>query len=193
MRKISFKSGLVVIFLISLVTLTRASDASLIDTPAPDFSVRSGSGDILTLADISGKIAGLFYQPRYREIVEQQKPFEEALDAFFKSLSPADQGRIFRGAFIDTHDIPGLFRWLTRMKMRSQSKKLGITVYGDWTGDFAAAYHTRPDQFNFYLIDASGKIIHQHHGPVSQNDSSRIIEMLRDQLKKGIDTPAVSD
>ncbi len=192
MRRIMFKSGLI-ICLISLMPLTLASDVSLIGSHAPDFSVRSGSGDILSLADISGKIAGLFFQPRFREIVDQQKPFEQALDTFFKSLTATDQARIFRGAFIDTHNIPGLFKWLTRMKMRSQSRKLGITVYGDWTGEFASAYHARPDQFNFYLTDTSGKIVHQHQGPVSQDDSSRIIEMLRDQLKKGIDTPTVSD
>lgn len=171
-------------FLLCYALDAYAANAPVVGMKAPDFKVISGSGTILQNKNIEGKIAGIFYQPRFKEIVDQQRPFEAALDTFYKSLSSSQQAQIFRGAFIDTQNIPWLFRWLTRMKMRSQSKKLGISVYGDWDGSFASAFHSQLGIFNFYIIDPSGEICYYSQGPIEPSEYPTIFEMLRSHLKQ---------
>lgn len=145
---------------------------------APPFSVRSGSGEVLEREMIKGRIAVIFYETR--ETVEVNRPLKSALNDFYSGLPDKDKGRMAKVAVVRCGSfMPAIWR----QKLRENSKRENMTIYGDWDGAMERDYAMAPGQTNFLIVGKDGMVRMQRSGAVAQSEFAGIIGLLRELLK----------
>ena len=68
--------------------------------------------------------------------------------------------------------------------MRHHSKRVGITLYGDWDGRMARDYQMKENESNFLIIDRKGIIRYVSSGRITDEQFEEI-EKLLDILVNG--------
>ena len=170
-----------------LVMLFGPCTAASIDvgTKAPFFSVKSGDGKELTLDMLKGKVAVIFYESK--EVVEKNRGLKNALNKLERDkIIPAD-----RSMGVAIVDCSGAFWPFTRIwkgKLKENSKKEGLTIYGDWDGKMARAYSMNRNESNVVLIDADGVVSYFHAGKIDDGGINRIEQLLK-QMTAGTQEP----
>jgi predicted transcriptional regulator len=153
---------------------------TMINSPAPDFKVASGSGENLALADLKGKVVVLFYETK--DTIEVNRPLKEELNKFYAAQPRALEKIIRRVAVINCNGVFFTGAWKNALK--ENSKKEGLTIYGDWDGKMAAAYKVKDKDSNLIIIDKNGRIRYDFAGKVAQEDFSAVKDLLSQLLKE---------
>jgi hypothetical protein len=143
---------------------------------APSFSVVSGDNKKVTLDMLSGKIVVLFYATR--ETVHVNDDLQNYLDTLYDSQPANIKNQIFRLLVVNAMEATSLSTW--RKKIIETSAQLGITIYGDWTGNMYAAYRMRDNDSNFLIIDRKGIISLATSGRVDHSRFEAIKKILLD-------------
>lgn len=123
---------------------------------APDFSVRSGDGQVLTLADLKGKVAVMFYEGR--DQVEYSRALKDYLNRFFAAQPPDTRKSVVRVAVVDCSPANWLTKGLWADGLKEASQKERLTVYGDWDGAMRQAYGLPEDGSSFMVLGPEGKV-----------------------------------
>lgn len=140
---------------------------------APEFKVVSGSGEELDLGMLSGKTAVMFYETK--DTKEKNRMLKNELNAFYDSLSTGAKGKIARIAIIRCSSfMPNIWR----KNLRENSKKEGITIYGDWDGNMAEDYNMAENDSNLIVIDDKGIIRFMSSGIIPKSDFEKIKSIL---------------
>jgi len=139
-------------FLLGLSTLSAGANPKL-GKKAPFFKVKSGDDKELTLDMLKGNVAVIFYETK--ETVEKNRTLKEALKKLGRD-EDYPSGRLVAVAVVN---CSGAFWPLTRIwrsKLVENSKKEGLTIYGDWDGKMSLDYRLKPDESNVIVVDSEG-------------------------------------
>ena len=71
-----------------------------------------------------------------------------------------------------------------KYKLNENSKKEGITLYGDWDGKMFADYEMKDNESNFVIIDSKGFIRYRAAGKIEDEEIKKITELLTNLLKE---------
>lgn len=71
-----------------------------------------------------------------------------------------------------------------KYKLKENSKKEGVTLYGDWDGKMFTAYGMKDNESNFVIIDKKGFIRYRAAGKIEDEEIKKIIEFLTNLLKE---------
>ncbi len=158
-----------------------APDGQVIGVPdgirwLPDFRLVSGSGGVITRADIIGKITIITYETR--ETAEVNRDFKNAVSALARELFSNDEW--IGLAVIDTSGANTLTRPIWEMKLRQNSDAEGITIYGDWDGDFRDELGAKLGESNIFIVDRMGRVVLQYAGRIGEGDFMEIRGALED-------------
>ncbi|MBU1276421.1 MAG: peroxiredoxin family protein [Proteobacteria bacterium] len=123
---------------------------------APEFSVRSGDGQVLTLADLKGKVAVVFYEGR--DQVEYGRALKDYLNRLFAAQPPDTRKSVVRVAVVDCSPANWLTKGFWADGLKEASQKEGLTVYGDWDGAMRRAYGLPEDGSSFLVVGPGGEI-----------------------------------
>ncbi len=175
-RLVFIASFLAALFLLPVFIC--ASDP-LIDNLAPAFKVISGSRETLTLDDIKGKVAVVFYE--VKSAVEQNRKLKISLNAFYDVQPGPIKKDIIRIGVINCRGV--FFRGAWDEGLRDNSQKEGITIYGDWDGKMSADYRIK-EESNLIIIDKKGVIRYYVSGKVDDKDIGMIEELLKRMIRK---------
>ena len=132
---------------------------------SPYFSVTSGDGEVLTSGTLKGKVAVVFYETR--DTKEKNRRLKDDLNAFYAGKPAVEQSGILRIAIIRCSNF---FPNVWRRSLRENSKKEGITIYGDWSGSMEKDYGMASGESNFLIIDRSGIVRYARAGAVPEED-----------------------
>lgn len=125
---------------------------------APEFSVTSGDGNEITLRDLEGTVAVIFYETKDNDVIERNRALKEELKQFYKIQTDLRKKLLSRIAVIDCSSASWPFKGIWKSKLIENSKKEGIPIYGDWDGTFADNYSVVRGETNFIVIDKKGII-----------------------------------
>lgn len=123
---------------------------------APDFQVRSGDDQELTLSALQGKVSVVFYEGR--DQVEDSRALKQNLNRFFADQPPVIQELVARVAVVDCSPANWITKGFWADGLKEASQKEGLTVYGDWEGDMRQAYGLPEDGSSFLVVGPAGKL-----------------------------------
>jgi hypothetical protein len=179
------KITLSIILALALGVWSLASWASFLTSghPAPNFLVESGDSQSLSLDMLRGKVIVLFYESR--QVTKKNLGLKDELKHYYR-VQPANiQNDVFRLVVIDCSEStwPTLPIW--KSKLRENSRKEGLTIFGDWNRKMLADYHMKAEDSNFLIIDKRGIIRYAATGKVDQGQFEKIKELLFTLVKTG--------
>lgn len=153
-----------------------------INSAAPDFRVKSGNDQELTLAMLQGKVTTLFYETK--ELVEKNRPLKSALKELYLAQPERLKQDWARVPIIDCDSAAWPITQIWQYKLKENSKKEGITIYGDWDGKFRAEYEMQPNESNVVIIDRQGKVRYCASGTIASEEMQRIVDLVRSLLQE---------
>ncbi len=136
----------------------------------PSFSVVSGDGKILISPDLEGRWGLVFYEDRN----ETEK--NNALKSYFQNQSLDDE--LVALVFIADCTDAGLRKKIWENQLKDSSRRMGVTVYGDWNGKLKRGLGAVEGEAFFYLIDPEGIIRYFKEGTVPEGDFQEIQALL---------------
>jgi len=147
---------------------------------APSFKVISANKEVLTLSDIKGKVAVLFYEAK--EAIEQNRKLKTELNIFYGQQPEYVKKAMARLSVIDCQGV--MFKGAWEDGLRENSRKEGMTIYGDWDGKMSLAYHFRKGESNVIIISREGIIRYYVSGEIKENDIGVITELLKSLIEE---------
>ncbi|MCK9197735.1 MAG: peroxiredoxin family protein [Syntrophales bacterium] len=180
MKKIVVSILTVVLSLMIYSALQAAASPLLIGREAPPFQVESGDGKVLQAKMLRGKVVVLFYESK--DIIAKSRPLKTILNAFYKEQKKEDQQMIMRVPIFDCSSASWPFKGLWKKSLIENSKRVGMTVYGDWDGKMGTSYGMKCDDTNLLIIDKRGIIRYFQSGVVTDNGETATIlkKLLKD-------------
>lgn len=146
--------------------------------PAPAFHLVSGDGQELSRDDLKGKIAVIIYETR--DTVEQNRAFKNELaDLLAQSGSVRNATLVVAAINCVSAAWPTKAIW--ESKLRENSAKEKMTIYGDWDGKMAADYKMTNDVSNVVIVDQQGAIRYRRAGKLDA-DAIRAVRALLVQV-----------
>lgn len=140
---------------------------------APYFKVVSGNGQSLTLEALKGKTAVIFYETK--ESKEVNRLLKDELNSFYDAQPPLAKKDIERVSIIR---CPPFMPNIWRKSLRDNSKKEGITIYGDWDGAMEKCYGMASGESNFLIIDKEGMVRYFKKGLIPKEEFGNIKNIL---------------
>jgi len=149
-----------------------------IGTDAPFFRVKSGEDKELTLDMIKGKAIVIFYETK--DVVEKNRQLKDELNKFYNDQPKTVKELIVRLPIINCSGAFWPFTGIWKSKLRDNSKKEGITIYGDWDGKMFSDYKMKDNESNVAVIDKKGMIRYIAPGKVEDEEINKIKELLEE-------------
>ncbi|MDA3958914.1 YtfJ family protein [Oceanispirochaeta sp.] len=162
---------LYLISLLFLLLLSQGVFALQVGDSIPGFSVVSGTGQILIRDDLNNKKVMLFYEDR------SQLDLNQELKDYLKTLT-LDKNSVFTAAIVDCSDL-GLFKKLWEDKLVDQSRKSGLSVYGDWNGKMKERFRYEDKTSTFIVINESGEVVYFKAGVISSSEFPKISNLVQ--------------
>ena len=172
------KNLILVVSLLSLSVFQSSALAAsgLIGSPAPYFSVGSGDDKVLTLDMVKGKVTAIFYENK--DIVDANKRLKDELNKLYYQQTDALKDVLVRLPIIDCSEAVWLFRGIWKRRLREHSKKEGMAIYCDWSGQMSSDYKMKADVSNVVIIDKDGRIRFFSSGEVKDEEISGVKKLL---------------
>ncbi len=181
--------GLLCLITLPFLTLcpeTKATGPSpLVGREVPYFRVQSGDGRILDAGMLRGKVVVLFYESR--DSLAKSRPLKKTLNAFYNEQRKEEQGMILRLPVINCTAAVWPFRGIWKRELIENSKRVGMTVYGDWDGKMAISFGMKSDDTNLVIMDKKGKVRYFHTGVVAAEGEgvNGLKKLLKDLVAEG--------
>ena len=153
-----------------------------VNTPAPFFCVRTGDDQELNLDILKGKVLSVWYETK--EVVEKNKTLKNALKNFYLTMPEDIKTQYARVPVIKCSPASWPIIKIWKYKLKENSKKEGITLYGDWDGKMFTDYGMKDNESNFVIIDKKGFIRYRAAGKIEDEEIKKIIELLKNLLKE---------
>jgi len=166
----------IAIFLGMSFTAISFAESLIVGTQAPFFKVKSGDDKELTSLMIKGKVTVIFYETK--EVVEKNRQLKDELKKFYNEQSDTVKEFIVRLPIINCSGAFWPFTYIWKSKLKENSKKEGITIYGDWDGKMFSDYKMKDKESNVVIIDRKGIIRYIIFGKVEDREINKIKELL---------------
>lgn len=147
-----------------------------VKTPAPFFRVKTGDDQELNRDMLKGKVLSVLYETK--EVVEKNRPLKNALKNYYQTMPEDMKTRYARVPVIKCFPAQWPIIKIWKYKLSENSKKEGITLYGDWDGKMFADYEMKDNESNFLIIDKKGFIRYRATGKIENEEIKKIIELL---------------
>ena len=168
----------IAIFLVISFTDVSFAESLKIGTVAPDFKVKSGNDKILTLDMVRGKVIVIFYETK--DVVKKNRKLKDELNKFYDEQPDTKKELIVKLPIINCSGAFWPFTEVWKSKLRKNSKKEGITIYGDWDDKMFSDYKMKDDESNVLIIDEKSVIRYLKVGKIEDKEINIIIELLKE-------------
>ncbi len=177
---------LIMLPFLALCPETKAAGPSpLVGREAPHFRVESGDGRVLDKGMLRGKVVVLFYESK--DSLAKSRPLKKALSAFYNEQRKEEQELILRVPVINCTAAVWPFRGIWKRELVENSKRVGMTVYGDWDGKMAISFGMKSDDTNLVIMDKKGRVRFFHTGVVTGEGEgvNGLKKLLKDLVAEG--------
>jgi len=153
-----------------------------VNTKAPFFKVHSGDDQEVTRDILKGKVLSVLYETK--EVVEKNRPLKTALKNYYQTMPEDMKTQYARVPVVKCSPASWPIIKIWKYKLKENSKKEGITLYGDWDGKMFTDYGMKDNESNFVIIDKKGFIRYRAAGKIEDEEIKKIIELLKNLLKE---------
>ncbi|MBP1709545.1 MAG: hypothetical protein H6Q47_78 [Deltaproteobacteria bacterium] len=153
-----------------------------VNTPAPFFRLKTADDQEITRDILKGKVLSVLYETK--EVVEKNRPLKNALKNYYQIMPEDMKTRYARLPVVKCFPVSWPIIKIWKYKLNENSKKEGITLYGDWDGKMFADYEMKDNESNFVIIDSKGFIRYRAAGKIEDEEIKKISELLTNLLKE---------
>jgi predicted transcriptional regulator len=139
---------------------------------APFFRITSGSDKVLTATMIEGTVSVIFYETK--DVVERNRELKNSLNAFFLSQPESLKTQITRLPVINCKGAIWPFTAIWKSKLKENSSKEGMTIYGDFDGKMFSDFGMKDNDSNVLILDKMGLIRYFAFGKIESKEIPRI-------------------
>lgn len=170
----------VLLILLVLAAISRASGPepthTLLGKPAPFFSIRSGDDETLVPEMFRGKVAVIFYETR--EASRKNSDIKDRFNKLYDGQDEAVRCSIIRIPVFNCSRVVWPVTAVWKQSLRYHSKRVGITLYGDWEGRMAKDYRMKDGDSNLIVVDREGIIRYVSVGRITDQQFLEIEQLL---------------
>ena len=166
------------VFLALLLPTVCMGEGLEVGADAPFFKIKSGDGKELTLDMIKGKVTVIFYENK--DIVEENRKLKNELKDFHDQQPDNVKELSVELPVIDCSGAFWPFAGIWKGRLRENSEKEGIIIYGDWDGKMKSVYRIKDKESNVIIIDKKGAVRHFSSGEVEDKEIDKIKELLEE-------------
>jgi len=175
------KTPFVVAATFAVATLTADAHAlPTVGAAGPRGTVVDAEGRPLDLQQIKGKPTLLVYEDK-----EATKQNVELKSELAKLAAGGNYTQAI--ALVAVADVEGYDFWPARgfvkSAIRSESKKLGSTIYVDWSGGVRKGAGFTKGQSTIVLVGADGKVLFSHEGKMAIPERKALLALLAQQVE----------
>jgi hypothetical protein len=147
---------------------------------APFFRVKSGAGEEVTLDSTRGRVITIVYETK--DVVEKSRNLKRELNRCYDGLSDDLRKSILRLPVINCSSAFWPITEIWKSKLRENSAKEGLTLYGDWDGSMSSKYKMKDNETNVVIIDKKGMIRYFEQGKLGDDEICRIKSLLTELI-----------
>lgn len=125
---------------------------------------------------IKGKIILIFYETK--DVVGKNQRLKDELNKFYDEQSDTIKKEIVKLPIINCSSAFWPFTGIWKSKLRENSKKEGIIIYGDWHGKMFSDYKMKDKESNVLVIDKKGIIRYFRFGEVENEEIKNIKKLI---------------
>ena len=152
------------------------SPQALLGKPAPLFTVESGDGRRLTLDMVKGRVTVIFYETK--EASRRNSDAKDRLNHLYDRQDEKTKQSIVRVPVFNCSRVFWPISLVWKESLRKHSKRVGMTLYGDWDGLMGRDYQMKDNESNVVLIDRRGTIRYASYGRITDRQFAEIEELL---------------
>jgi hypothetical protein len=164
-------------FLACLFSTANARD-QWIGRKAPYFKIASGSGELLTLDEVKGKVVVIFYETK--EVSKKNAAIKDRFNELYDSQPAPIRESIVRLPVFNCSSVVWPVTYLWKDGLVKNSARVGITIYGDWDGKMFRDYGMKDNESNVMMLDKSGFIRYFFAGKIDEDRFEQIKSTLAD-------------
>jgi hypothetical protein len=168
----------VVLTALSILPMNAAALVSAGDV-RPSARVVDADGRLLDLGSVGSRPTLVVYEDK------DSANLNASLKADLSKLAQGDRYRTAI-ALIPVADVRSYDFWPVRGfvkdAIRSESRKIGATIYCDWDGTFGQALGARHGTSTIVLFDKAGRVLFAYEGAVPPAEARKMIGLLRAQV-----------
>jgi len=143
---------------------------------APYFKVKSGDDIELNSYMTNGKVVVIFYETK--DLIEKNRKLKEELNKFYDNQSDSLKNLIVKLPIIDCSGAFRPFIGIWKSSLIDNSKKEGITIYGDWDASMFTDFRMKKDESNILILDKKGVIRYYAFGTIEDRGIKEIKGLL---------------
>jgi peroxiredoxin len=174
-RGVRFFAGIIGFVFILLPVLASPESVGT-GVKAPFFRVKSGTGEEVTLDSTRGRVITIVYETK--DVVEKSRNLKRELNRCYDELSDDLRKSIVRLPVINCSSAFWPITEIWKSKLRENSAKEGLTLYGDWDGSMSSKYKMKDNETNVVIIDKKGMIRYFEQGKLGDDEIYRIKSLL---------------
>jgi predicted transcriptional regulator len=179
MKKVEMLVILLVLACLIMAASTMAEGLK-VGLDAPFFNIKSGSDEQLTLDIVKGKIIVIFYETK--DVAEKNRKLKSELNKSYHELSDTQKTLIVRLPVINCSSAFWPISEIWKSKLRENTKKEGLTIFGDWNGKMLSEYRMKDKESNFVVIDKKGIIQYFSSGRIEDSEIAKIKGLLEELI-----------
>jgi hypothetical protein len=152
------------------------SPQALLGKLAPSFSIRSGDDKELTLEMVKERVLVIFYETR--EASRKNSDMKDRLNLLYDRQDENTRHLIVRLPVFNCSRVIWPVSLVWKESLQKHSKRVGITLYGDWDGQMARDYQMKDNESNVVIVDKRGMVRYTSFGRISEHQFAEIEELL---------------
>lgn len=149
---------------------------ALMGKPAPFFSILSSDDEILVPDMFKGKVAVIFYETR--EASKKNGDIKDRFNQLYERQEERVRRSIVRIPVFNCSRVIWPVTLVWKSALKSNAKRVGMTLYGDWDGRMAKDYRMVDDESNCIIIDKKGIVRYTSVGRITDRQFQEIEELL---------------
>lgn len=159
---------------------TQALALPTVGDAMPEGKVEDADGKALETKSIKGKPLLVVYEDR--DTATQNAELKKELGELAKGDKYKSKIALAAVADVSSYDFwPA--KGFVKDAIREESKKVGTTIYCDWTGSFRKAFKLTKGKSSIVLVGKDGKIAFAGEGKLSTEDRKKLLALLKAQVE----------
>ncbi len=129
---------------------------------------------------VKGKIVVIFYETK--EVAEKNRKLKTQLNLSYHELADSQKSFVVRLPVINCSSAFWPVTVIWKSKLRENSLREGLTIYGDWDGNLLSAYRLKDRESNVVIIDRQGIIRYFASGTIENDEVAKIQDLLKELI-----------
>ncbi|MCS6900864.1 MAG: glycosyltransferase [Polyangiaceae bacterium] len=162
------------------LSVTSALALPAVGEMGKNVDLEDADGKVIKLETLVGKPILIVYEDK--DSTKMNQSFKDELSKLAKGDKYKDKVALAAVADLTAYNYWPI-KGFVKDSIREESKKLGTTIFCDWTGHVQVSYAFRKKTSSVVLLNKQGRVIFASEGKMSAEQRKQVIDLLRAEVE----------